>query len=330
MTKSNDHLLPLGKLPVFFDVSGKSCVIAGDNDDALPKARLLLAAGAKVSLFITGPSADLLQLAETSPTLIHLHRRSIRPDELDGAVLAIGAYANDKAATEFADLAHQRHVPVNMVDRPALCDFHIPSIVNRSPLIIAISTGGIAPVIGQWLRGRIEILLPSDTGNILKIAAHLRAQILKRLPIPSARRNFWRRVAEDDLPHLSGRDETEITDRLLSRLQQIEDDGDQAGSLHRLVVSDDPDQLTLAQLRQLQSADMVICLDGVQPLYIDFARRDAARSAGQSPDQARPRALEAARSGLSVVWLAGPGAQADDPALHKACEKAGIRYENKR
>lgn len=320
--------LSLGKLPMFFDLTGKTCLLAADNDDALPKARLLLSAGANLTLCIVQPGAELSALCAAHMGRITCHHRSCTEDDFTGIALAIGAFADDQAAAVFAALARQMAVPLNMVDRPALCDFHIPSIVNRTPLIVAISTGGIAPVIGQWLRGRMETLLPPDTGRILQMAAQMRAEILKRLPKLQNRRRFWRHVAEDDLPHLTGQGEGEILTRLQARLTRVENDGDQPGSIHRIIVSDNPDQLRLGQLRALQNADLVISLTSCGALYMDFARRDADRITGQQAAQAMEQALAAASAGHRVIWLTGPDSAADDAALEQACTASGIRYRN--
>jgi len=323
MAEQTHDQAALGKLPVFFELSGRLCVLAGDNDDALPKARLLLSAGARLALFMAEPGEELTALCAAHQARTELHTRPCRRQDLEQAMLAIGAFADEHAATAFAELARTARVPLNMVDRPALCDFQIPSIVNRSPLIVGISTGGIAPVIGQWLRGRIETLLPPDTGHILTIAARLRAAVLERLPALQVRRRFWRSVAEDELPHLGGQDEERILSRLEACLARIEAEDEAAGSVRLIIAPENPDLLRLGQLRALQNADLVISLGGADPLYLDFVRRDAGRLAADEPDQAVAEALAAAAAGRSVIWLAGPEAPGEE-ALARASAKRGI------
>lgn len=324
MTEENSAAYkPLGKLPVFFALNGRSCVLAGDNADALPKLRLLVAAGGKVSLFITGDDGQISAYCDSHTDQITRYDRSYTLADLQDALLAIGAFEDEAAAKAFAALAHEAGTPVNLVDRPALCDFQVPSIVNRTPFIVGISTGGIAPVVGQWLRGRVETLLPPDAGRILQTGARLRGDVLKRLPRLQDRRRFWRRVAEDDLAALSGADEQAILKRLTARLEEVEAESSASGALVRLTVDNEADNLRLGQLRALQNADAVFSMAGIAPLYVDFVRRDADRVLN-ADTAALPEALAAAADGKSVIWLELVGESETD--LAGPCAAKGIRF----
>src|SRR6185437_15950777 len=143
----------LARLPVFLALEGKRAVIAGGNAAAAWKAELLSAAGASVEVFADETSDELLLVASDPPRgAIVIHRRVWTPADVRGAAIAIGAFSDDGQAAEFAEAARAAGVPVNVIDKPAFCDFSFGSIVNRSPLVIGISTDGAAPVFAQAIR----------------------------------------------------------------------------------------------------------------------------------------------------------------------------------
>ena len=182
----------LARLPLFFALGGKRAVIAGGNAAAAWKAELLSAAGAKVDVYCTGPCGELLALASDPPRgTIAITRRTWRPDDLGGAALAIGTFDDDTAAAEFAAAARSAGIAVNVIDKPSFCDFSFGAIVNRSPLVVGISTDGAAPVFAQAIRARIEALLPQGFSRWAAAAARWRATV-KASGLPFAgRRRFW-------------------------------------------------------------------------------------------------------------------------------------------
>src|SRR5215831_2908764 len=136
---------PLARLPVFLALDGKRVVLAGGTASAAWKAELLSAAGAHVDVYAEGPCAELTQIAGNPPRgVISIHRRTWGADDLDGAAVAVGAFEDDEGAASFAAAARAAGVPVNVIDKPAFCDFAFGAIVNRSPLVIGISTDGAA------------------------------------------------------------------------------------------------------------------------------------------------------------------------------------------
>src|SRR5688572_33123582 len=144
---------PLSRLPVFFALEGRRVVLVGASDAAAWKAELLSATGALVDVFAVDPAATVRAVASDPPHgPVRLNERAWRPEDLYGAALAVGAFADETAAAAFAAAARHAGVPVNVVDRPAFCDFAFGAIVNRSPLVIGISTDGAAPALAQWLR----------------------------------------------------------------------------------------------------------------------------------------------------------------------------------
>ena len=138
---------PIARLPVFLALAGKRAMLAGGSSAAAWKADLLSAAGAQVDVYAEEISAELRALADAPPRgSIMLHRRAWTAGDLETAAVAVGAFADDADAAHFAQAARKAGVPVNVIDKPAFCDFAFGAIVNRSPLVIGISTDGAAPV----------------------------------------------------------------------------------------------------------------------------------------------------------------------------------------
>ena len=163
-------MAPLASLPLFFKPSGRRVVLAGASEGASWKAELLAATGARLEIYAPDDAAlpgGMQQLAREHPDRVILHRRNWRADDLTGAMLAVGDFDGEDEARRFASAARAAGAPVNCVDRPALCDFQFGSIVNRSPLVVGISTDGAAPVFGQAVRARIETLLPEDRKSVV-------------------------------------------------------------------------------------------------------------------------------------------------------------------
>src|SRR4051794_17644943 len=150
---------PLARLPVFFALEGKRAVVAGSTAAAAWKAELLSASGAEVEVYAADPCEELSALAAEPPRgSVFIHRRAWYIDDMLGAAIAVGACDSDDEAVHFAAAARAAGVPVNVIDKPKFCDFSFGAIVNRSPLVIGISTDGAAPVFGQAIRAKLEAL----------------------------------------------------------------------------------------------------------------------------------------------------------------------------
>ena len=146
----------LARLPVFFALAHKRAVIAGGTAAAAWKAELLSAAGADVDVFADNPADEMLALAAKPPQgAVVLHLRRWQPQDFARAAIAVGAFEAEEEAGIFASAARAAGVPVNVVDKPADCDFSFGSIVNRSPLVIGVSTDGAAPVFAQAIRAKL-------------------------------------------------------------------------------------------------------------------------------------------------------------------------------
>src|SRR3984893_5083861 len=298
----------LACLPVFFSLAGKRVILAGGSNAVLWKAELCQAAGARLDVFSPAPCSGLVALARRCPTVALVSRR-IEPEDFRGAALAIVDAESAAEAAEFHAAARAAGVAVNVIDKPGFSDFQFGAIVDRSPLVIGISTDGGSPVLAQAIRGRLEALLPREIKLWGQIAKVWREK-LKLLDTPSkTRRRFWElfsrealakhRPAEADLGVLLG---------------EAEAGTPAAGSVALVGAGPgDPELLTLKALRALQSADVVLYDDLVAPAIVDMARREAEKipvgKRGYKPscrqDHIVSRLVSLASQGKRVVRLKG-------------------------
>jgi uroporphyrin-III C-methyltransferase / precorrin-2 dehydrogenase / sirohydrochlorin ferrochelatase len=325
---------PLSRLPAFFALEGKRAVVAGGSAAAAWKAELLSAAGARVEVFTPAPSEELLALAAAPPLgEIVICERSWTVDDLAGTAMAVADCADDADAAQFTAAARAAGVPVNVVDRPAFSDFAFGAIVNRSPLVIGISTDGASPVFGQAIRARIEALIPKGFARWAAAARAWRPRVAAlALPFRN-RRTFWEKftaravAAPDRTP--TGAD----LDALLAPAAAAA-----AGSVVLVGAGPgNPELLTLRAVRALQSADVILFDDLAAPDILDFARREAKKmlvgktghTASCRQDDINALMVSLAKAGRRVVRLKG-----GDPMLFgradeeiAACRAAGIVVE---
>ncbi len=247
----------MDQLPVFLNLKGMSVLLLGEGEAADAKRRLIESAGGLIT------------------------------DDPDAARIAF--IAEDTSPAGVAVL-HAQGLLVNVVDRPDLCDFTVPAIVDRSPVIVAIGTGGASATLAKALRERLETLLPASLGTLARSIRAARERVTMARPTPAARRRFWDRLLEpggvldplQDVPDAAARIDTGLA---LA-------DTDTAERHVIALTSDDPDDLTLRQLRLLSRADSVVHGPDVPAALLDRARRDAVRLP-QEPSEARP--------GLTVI-----------------------------
>src|SRR5215218_1594276 len=188
----------LAKLPVFFDLKDRRAVLVGGSPGAAWKAELLAAAGAHVDIYALELSVEMDALLSRGAAdgSLTLHRADWSADILTDAALAVADLDDEDEADAFAAAAHEAGIPVNVVDKPGYCDFQFGSVVNRSPVVIGISTDGAAPILGQAIRRRIETLLHPSIASWAAVAKHLRKRVMRNLSPGMARRAFWERFAD--------------------------------------------------------------------------------------------------------------------------------------
>ncbi len=293
----------LANLPVFLRLDGRKAVLAGAGDAAAWKAELLVAAGADLLLLAPAPSAKLAEII--AHTRIRHERRAWRESDFVQALVAIVEAPDDAEAERFGAAARRAGALVNAIDRPDYCDFSFGSIVERSPLLIAISTDGAAPVFAQAVRSRIEALFPESLREWAKAARTWRPRFagfdLGR------RREIWMKFAERALASVD-RGPTEADYEAVS----------QGARVGRLIIAGvgpgAVDLLTLRTVRALQAADFIVEDGAIAPQVRGYGRREAGveicRDGADEP--ARQRALARVGAGETVVVLrAGDGRGSD-------------------
>jgi len=326
------RMAPLSRLPIFLSLAGKSVALAGGNAAAAWKAELLSAAGAEVNVFSPTLSEEMKTIAAMPPDgRIVLHLRAWEAKDLANSVLAVAACEDDVDAARFAATARAANIPYNVIDKPAFCGFAFGAVVNRSPLVIGISTDGAAPVFAQAIRTKIEAMLPAGFARWMNAAHGWRAAIKRSGLSFAGRRRFWQLFAARAFNHPDHAPGDADFDLLLSNTYREAGDAD-AGSVSLVGTGPgDPELLTLRAARALRSADVILFDERISPEILDFSRREAKKLLVRSIDDDasdRPTtstlAVTFARSGKRVVRLmAGDpnssiGATAEISAYHKA------------
>src|SRR5215216_2808196 len=328
----------LARLPVFFSLTGKRGVLAGGSPAAAWKAELLSAAGAEVDVLAAELSAEMLTLAAEPPAgAIVIHLRAWEAQDFVDAAIAVGAFESDGEAEDFATAARAAGVPVNVIDKPAFCDFSFGSIVNRSPLVIGISTDGGAPVFAQAIRAKIEALIPRGFAQWADAARRWRSAVKASGLSFAGRRTFWQRFTAQALARPNQEPAQSDFEGLLAATRH-QGAAVEHGSVTLVGAGPgDPELLTLRAVRALQSADVILIDDLVAPGILDFARREAKKmlvgKAGYGPsckqEEINDLMIRLARAGKRVVRLKG-----GDPMIFgrageeiAACRAAGIAVE---
>lgn len=254
------------------NVKDRQCLVVGGGEVAHRKASVLADAGAAVKAV-----APEFSGAFASQKNIACLVGRFLPGHLDGATLVIAATDDSDVNREVSRLARERNIPVNVVDNPDLCTFIMPSIMDRSPLVVAFSSGGASPVLARMLRGKLETMIPQGYGRLAAFCARLRDTVKARIANPPMRRIFWENVLEGPIAEkmLAG-DEAGAETMLLEQLEN--EHAAQCGEVYLVGAGPgDPDLLTFRALRLMQKADVVLYDNLVSKPIVDMARRDAIR-----------------------------------------------------
>jgi uroporphyrin-III C-methyltransferase/precorrin-2 dehydrogenase/sirohydrochlorin ferrochelatase len=259
-------------LPIFADVRNKLCLVVGGGEVGKRKAGVLLEAGATVR--VVAPQIEPA-LAEQPGVEAIVSRFEAR--HLEGVMLVIAATSDRSVNRQVSELARARNIPVNVVDDPELCSFIMPAIMDRSPLMVAFSSGGASPVLTRLMRGKLETMIPQNYSRLAGFAERYREQVKLRVANPAKRRIFWENVLEGVIAEkvLSG-DEGSAKTMLLQMLES--EDNIQRGEVYLVGAGPgDPDLLTFRALRLMQKADVVVYDNLVTKPIVDMTRRDAER-----------------------------------------------------
>jgi uroporphyrin-III C-methyltransferase/precorrin-2 dehydrogenase/sirohydrochlorin ferrochelatase len=296
-------------LPIFLRLRARTALVVGGGQVAARKADWLLKAGARVTVVAPQLVAELATRA-AGAELAHV-AAPFASAQLAGAALVVAASDDREVNAAVAQSAHALEIPVNVVDSPELSSFIFPAIIDRSPVVVAVSSAGSSPVLARQVRAQIEASLPARLGALARFLGRRRAAV-KRALAPGARRAFWERLISGRTAAavLSG-DESAAARSFASELRG---DGGSAGEVWLIGAGPgDPDLLTLRALQLLQQADVILYDRLVPDAILERARRDAERvfvgkeAGGEQAQQARINELmvSLARAGKRVARLKG-------------------------
>jgi len=269
--------------PAFFPLSGKTVAVAGAG----------AAAEAKVRLF-EGSPAHVRRLEGQA---------ALAPESYVGAILAFVASEDGVFAEAAAGAARAAGVPVNAVDRPALCDFTTPALIDRGEVVAAIGTGGASPMLATILRQDIEARVPEGAGQVAVLFAALQDEVRAALPEPHRRRAFLRTALGGPAAEAAMRGDKALALRLLREALARDEPG--AGRVQFIDARGPADLLTLRAARALAAADVLVCDEATHADVLALARRDAERSGPKSPEhlgQLVAQGLRVARLVTGTGW----------------------------
>ncbi len=261
-------------LPIFLNVRAQPCLIVGGGVVAARKVELLLKAQANIT--VVAP--------ELCPALMAMHRAgqfthvaaTFTAEQIDQPHVVIAATDDEAVNRAVADAAQRKKIPVNVVDRPELCTFIMPAIIDRSPVVVAVSSGGASPVLARLLRARLESLVPASYGRLATLVSAFRDKVKARFAPGPDRRVFWERVLQGSVAELvyAGRD----ADARAALEQQLANTHGSIAQGEVYLVGagpGDPDLLTFRALRLMQQADVVVYDRLVSQQVLELVRRDA-------------------------------------------------------
>ncbi|EKT4480140.1 uroporphyrinogen-III C-methyltransferase [Pseudomonas putida] len=298
-------------LPLFHKLQGGRVLVVGGGEIALRKARLLADAGSELRVVAPDVDGQLAALAREGGGEVLV--RGYQAADLVGCRLVIAATDDPGLNAQVSADAQALSLPVNVVDAPALCTVIFPAIVDRSPLVIAVSSGGDAPVLARLIRAKLEAWIPAAYGELAGLAARFRHKVKALYPDVNQRRGFWETVFQGPIAERQLAGQGAEAERLLQAM--VEGAPLQQGGEVYLVGAGpgDPDLLTFRALRLMQQADVVLYDRLVAPAIIEMCRRDAERvyvgkrRADHSvpQDQINRLLVDLAKQGKRVLRLKG-------------------------
>ena len=303
----------LNYFPAFFDLNGQTVLIVGGGEVALRKISLLERTGA--SIIVVAPKIAPQIRARAAAGRLTLVVREFAPEDLNGARLVIVATSRRAVNRWIAKLSEARNIPVNVVDDREASRFIVPAIIDRDPVMVAISTGGTSPVLARRLRERLEAMIPKRIGELAAWLRLLRTNSRRHLRNTDERRRFFEAVVDGPAARRFIEGDSQGALRIAQQLLATSSTAPPAGGEVTLVGAGpgDPELLTLKALRALQDADVILHDRLVPAAILDLARRDAARicvgkaagNIGSTQEEINALLIEHANQGRRVVRLKG-------------------------
>ncbi|MGM0593193.1 MAG: siroheme synthase CysG [Pseudomonadota bacterium] len=298
-------------LPIFMNIRSQRCLVVGGGEVAARKAALLKQAGAELVVVSPELMGNLKDMHADDE--IAFHQRTFAEGDLEGVALVIAATDDEAVNRQVSELARARSIPVNVVDNPELCTFILPSIIDRSPVQIAVSTGGSSPVLARLLRARLESAIPSAYGRLAAMVERFRDKVKARFDNVNARRKFWEdvlqgKIAEQVFSGADGEAEAALNHAIEHGIE-----GD-VGEVYLIGGGPgDPDLLTFRALRLMQQADVIVYDRLISKEVLELTRRDAHRiyvgkerdNHSVPQDQINQLLVDLAKEGKRVCRLKG-------------------------
>jgi uroporphyrin-III C-methyltransferase/precorrin-2 dehydrogenase/sirohydrochlorin ferrochelatase len=301
----------MDRFPVFLDLHNRSCLVVGGGKVAERKVDSLLKAGAALTLVSPEITAEM-DIIISGQNVQH-HARPFADSDIDGQFLVIAATNNPGVNAHIASLADAQNIPANVVDDASVGSFIIPSVVDRSPVTIAISTGGASPVLARQLRMKLETMIPPQCGELAGITEEYRDIVKARLP-EEHRKTFWEQALKGPFAELVYAGHVEDARRLLDEMLASYPNGQTMGEVYLVGAGPgDPDLLTFKALRLMQQADVMVYDRLVSKSILDMANQRAERiyvgkekaSHAVPQDQINDLLVKLAKQGKRVLRLKG-------------------------
>ncbi len=260
--------------PIFLDIRSKRCLVVGGGGVAERKTASLLKSGADVILVSPKLTPNLTTWRDMGQ-LSH-HNREFLDRDLDGSHLVIAATDAPEVNRRISELAGAQRIPVNVVDQPELCSFILPSVIDRSPVVAAISTGGASPVLARLIRSRLESLIPAGYGRLADLCCRFRQRVKETFANPADRKRFWERTLEGGVAERIFSGHEEEADQLMEKALTETRLSEEMGEVYLVGAGPgDPDLLTFRALRLMQQADVVVYDRLVAKPILEMTRHDA-------------------------------------------------------
>jgi len=260
--------------PVFLKLKDQTCLVVGAGEIAARKIELLARAGAKITVIANKISPAVLSLQATHD--LSLRQKSFAPEDIVNFRLVVSATDNTETNHLVSRTATERNILVNVVDNPELCSFIFPAIIDRSPIIAAVSSGGAAPVLARLLRAKIETVIPPAYGQLARLADKFRDKVKHHIKVPAQRRIFWENVLQGSIAELVFAGKKQEAEQQLEQTLLKQKDNTNFGEVYLVGAGPGaPDLLTFRALRLMQQADVVVYDRLVSPEILDLTRRDA-------------------------------------------------------
>lgn len=302
-------------LPIFLNVCGKRTLIVGNGVSAARKADLLLRAGSDLTIVAPELGDELSRLADTYA--FRHQATGLTAGDLRGCVVVFGCSGDEAVNDELCRLAAAAGIMVNVSDKTEDCDFIMPAVVDRTPLLIAISSGGSSPLLVRMLKARFETTIPAAYGRLAEFAGRYRDRIKELIPNLTRRRRFWEAMVSGPVAeHLFSSQLEQAESLMESQLKEAAAAGDEPPQGEVYLVGTgpgDPDLLTFRALRLMQQADVVLYDRLIGEGILNLVRRDAKRiyvgklknNHTVSQEEIGRMLIDLAREGRRVLRLKG-------------------------